>query len=148
SYGRVIGVCSGDAGTAGPTPGREYRPPLRIASLREGVAGVDLHALPAADLHLAGGEAARLAHVGGAAEVHLDLPARLARLRVVGRQLRRQLHRLARKRGQALRVADHHVAPREPRGMQPEVVRLRHAEGELVVLPRALPHQDLEALDL
>src|SRR3712207_8051736 len=52
-----------------------------------------------AQLHDAGRHAARLAHVRGAAEVHVHLAAGVARLGVEGGELRRALHHLARHLG-------------------------------------------------
>src|SRR5262249_18287481 len=104
-------------------------------------------ARPAAELTLAGGEAARLAQVGHWADVHLQL-ARAAALRVPRGELRGPLQHRPREDVEPVRVADDHVAAGMTGDVQPPVPRIGHTERQLVVLDVALADEDLESLDL
>src|SRR5581483_325769 len=126
---------------AGGAGGRGRARRLRASALGalarralSGVARLYAQPLPARDQHLPRRKAARLAHVGHPADVHLD-PRRRARLRVPGRQLRRRDQHRPRQLLEPVGIAHDDVAARHAaRDVQPEVARSRHLERKHVVL--------------
>src|SRR5262249_61936925 len=87
---------------------------------------------------------------GGGAGGALALPLRPGRLGGPGASARRAppARGGALGPGKFVGIGDDQGAPRRPRHVQPEVVGLGHAEGELVVLGIALADEDREAVVL
>src|SRR5690606_29381455 len=128
-----------------PSPHRAYTG-SPIHSLTDVALRVDPDRVPVPDLDLPGREATWLPHVRDAADMHLHLPSRVPRLRIPRGKLRRTLDHVPRRRRHVLARPDNDVAPRVASRVKPHVPRARHAERQLVVLPRALPHEDLVAV--
>ena len=103
---------------------------------------VDADLVPPLEQDLPGREAFRLADVGDAADVHLDLAAGAAGFRVPGRQLGRALEDRARQLVELERIAHDDVAARGARDVKPEVARLGDPERQAVVVRVSVPGSD------
>src|SRR5690606_24652933 len=112
------------------------------------LARIDPHHIPPAQLDRAGRCAARLAHICRATHVHLDLAARVARLRVPGGQRRGTVDHIARDVAAIITWPDHDVTAGVAGRVEPEVARPRDAERQLVVLTSAPTDQHFPAIDV
>ncbi len=111
-----------------------------LARLHVRPPGRDLDALEALDLHFAGGQAAGLAHVLGAAHVHRH-PASLARFRIAGGERGGEALGLLRQAVEPVRIAHDDVRARLPGGVEPEIARLGEVQRDDVVVLRRPPDE-------